>query len=355
MVNIALGASNGVNVSRETLPSSIVGERDNSASTCCHKVGVVAALILGLLIAAGGAVMLALLCACSPLPLFCAGVVLVALGAVILGIGIANVCSFCFRARGIEVQKQRLLQQEEELTDLQKKLSVAQSDVEKLIEEKIAAQQTSSEIVQSLSGAIEDLTVKCQDAALESQAKRRLLEEKISALRERCAILEGSREDARTLLEEAKQELVARLGVLEEKYYKSLATRRALRLDLEKMKAYAASLEETQEKLLAQVKRLQEAAKTLPKKDRMIEELKTMISHYEQICDERGSWIRALKSANQELLEEARNLVDQVQLYREWLEGNDTEDLSSSPLGSASEGSDDENEEQDNFDYGAQV
>ena len=247
MVNIALGASNGVNVSRETLPSSIVGERDNSASTCCHKVGVVAALILGLLIAAGGAVMLALLCACSPLPLFCAGVVLVALGAVILGIGIANVCSFCFRARGIEVQKQRLLQQEEELTDLQKKLSVAQSDVEKLIEEKIAAQQTSSEIVQSLSGAIEDLTVKCQDAALESQAKRRLLEEKISALRERCAILEGSREDARTLLEETKQELVARLGVLEEKYYNSLATRRALRLDLEKMKAYAASLEETQE------------------------------------------------------------------------------------------------------------
>lgn len=355
MVNIALGASNGVNVSRETLPSSIVGERDNSASTCCHKVGVVAALILGLLIAAGGAVMLALLCACSPLPLFCAGVVLVALGAVILGIGIANVCSFCFRARGIEVQKQRLLQQEEELTDLQKKLSVAQSDVEKLIEDKIAAQQTSAEVVQSLSGAIEDLTVKCQDATLESQAKQRLLEGKISALRERCKILEGSREDARTLLDETKQELVARLGVLEDKYYNSLATRRALRLDLEETQAYAANLEETRDRLLVQVEWLQEEAKKLPKRDRMIEELKTMISQYEHICEERGDWIRALKSANQALLEESRNLVEQVQLYKEWCEGNDTEDSSSSPVGIASEGSDDENEEQDNFDYGAQV
>ncbi|WP_082192315.1 IncA family protein [Chlamydia suis] len=355
MVNIALGASDGVSVSRETLISSIVEERDYSSSTCCHKVRVVAALILGLLIVAGGAVMLALLCACSPLPFFCAGVVLVALGAVILGIGIANVCGFCFRARGIEVQKQRLLQQEEELADLQKKLSVAQSDVEKLIEEKIAAQQTSSEIVQSLSGAIEDLTVKCQDAALESQAKRRLLEEKISALRERCKILEGSREDARTLLEETKQELVARLGVLEDKYYNSLATRRALRLDLEETQAYAANLEETRDRLLVQVEFLQEEAKKLPKRDRMIEELKTMISQYEHICEERGDWIRALKSANQALLEESRNLVEQVQLYKEWCEGNDTEDSSSSPVGIASEGSDDENEEQDNFDYGAQV
>lgn len=299
--------------------------------------------------------MLALLCACSPLPLFCAGVVLVALGAVILGIGIANVCSFCFRARGIEVQKQRLLQQEEELTDLQKKLSVAQSDVEKLIEDKIAAQQTSAEVVQSLSGAIEDLTVKCQDATLESQAKQRLLEGKISALRERCKILEGSREDARTLLEETKQELAARLGVLEDKYYNSLATRKALRLDLEETQAYAANLEETRDRLLVQVEWLQEEAKKLPKRDRMIEELKTMISQYEHICEERGDWIRALKSANQALLEESRNLVEQVQLYKEWCEGNDTEDSSSSPVGIASEGSDDENEEQDNFDYGAQV
>lgn len=355
MVNIALGASNGVNVSRETLPSSIVGERDNSASTCCHKVGVVAALILGLLIAAGGAVMLALLCACAPLPLFCAGVVLVALGAVILGIGIANVCSLCFRARGIEVQKQRLLQQEEERTDLQKKLSEAQSDVEKLIEEKIAAQQTSAEVVQSLSDTIEDLTVKCQDAALESRAKQRVLEEKISALRERCKILEGSREDAQTLLEETKQELVTRLGVLEDKYYNSLATRKTLRLELENMRAYIADLEEARDRLLVQVEFLQEEAKKLPKRDRMIEELKTMISQYEHICEERGDWIRALKSANQALLEESRNLVEQVQLYKEWCEGNDTEDSSSSPVGIASEGSDDENEEQDNFDYGAQV
>lgn len=344
MVNIALGASNGVNVSRETLPSSIVGERDNSASTCCHKVGVVAALILGLLIAAGGAVMLALLCACSPLPLFCAGVVLVALGAVILGIGIANVCSFCFRARGIEVQKQRLLQQEEELAELQQKLSEAQSDVEQLIEEKIAAQQTSAEVTQSLSDTIEDLTAQCQDA-----------EEEISALRERCEILEGSGGDAQTLIEEAKQELVARLNLMEDKYYKSLATRRALRLELEKKKAHVASLEEALYNVLAQVERLREETKMLPKKDQVIAELKTMISHYARICDERGRWIGSLKATNQELLKEARKLVSQVQSYREWLEGKDSEDLSSSPLGSASEGSDDENEEQDNFDYGAQV
>ncbi|QHP83410.1 hypothetical protein [Chlamydia suis] len=355
MVNIALGASDGVSVSRETLISSIVEERDYSSSTCCHKVRVVAALILGLLIVAGGAVMLALLCACSPLPFFGAGVVLVALGAVILGIGIANVCSFCFRARRIEVQKQRLLQQEEELTDLQKKLSETQSDVEKLIEEKIAAQQISMEVAQSLSDTIEDLTAKCQDAALESHAKQRLLEEKISALRERCRILEGSGEDARTLIEEAKQELVARLLVLEDKYYKSLATGRALRLDLEKTKAYTASLEETRNKLLAQVESLQEEAKMLPKKDLMIVELKTMISHYAHICNERGVWIQELKSANQELLDESRKLVAQVLLYKEWWEGKDTEDLSSSPFGIASEGSDDENEGQDNYDYGVPV
>lgn len=355
MVNIALGASNGVCVSREALPSSIVEERDNSSSSCCHKVSVVAALILGLLIAAGGAVMLALLCACSPLPLFCAGVVLVALGAVVLGIGIANVCSLCFRARGIEVQKQRLLQQEEELTDLQNKLSEAQSDVEKLIEEKIAAQQTSAEVVQSLSDTIEDLTVKCQDAALESRAKQRVLEEKISALRERCKILEGGEENARTLLEEAKQELVTRLGVLEDKYYNSLATRKTLRLELENMRAYIADLEEARDKLLAHVERLQEEAKMLPQKEKIIVELKTMISHYARICDERGEWIKALKAVNQELLEESKNLVDKVRMYKEWSEGKDIEDLSSSPFGIASEDSDDENEGQDNCDYGAQV
>lgn len=102
MVSLALGTSNGVEANNGINDLSPAPEAKKNGSELCYKISVVAALVLGLLAAAGGAVVLALFCTFAPPLFFYAGVVLVALGAVILGVGVSNTCSCCLRSRKIE-------------------------------------------------------------------------------------------------------------------------------------------------------------------------------------------------------------------------------------------------------------
>lgn len=125
MVSLALGTSNGVEANNGINDLSPAPEAKKNGSELCYKISVVAALVLGLLAAAGGAVVLALFCTFAPPLFFYAGVVLVALGAVILGVGVSNTCSCCLRSRKIEAREQLILQQKEEISQLEQQLAKA--------------------------------------------------------------------------------------------------------------------------------------------------------------------------------------------------------------------------------------
>lgn len=62
MVSLALGTSNGVEANNGINDLSPAPEAKKTGSRLCYKISVVAALVLGLLAAAGGAVVLALFC-----------------------------------------------------------------------------------------------------------------------------------------------------------------------------------------------------------------------------------------------------------------------------------------------------
>lgn len=125
MVSLALGTSNGVEANNGINDLSPAPEAKKTGYRLCYKISVVAALVLGLLAAAGGAVVLALFCTFAPPLFFYAGVVLVALGAVILGVGVSNTCSCCLRSRKIEAREQLILQQKEEISQLEQQLAKA--------------------------------------------------------------------------------------------------------------------------------------------------------------------------------------------------------------------------------------
>lgn len=106
-----LGSSS---LSEESLSEPVVDESKKTARvSSCDKICTIVAMVLGILIAAGGAVILALLCICSPILLSCSGIVLVALGAVVLGAGIANACKCCLQRKEIQSYKNLLLEKDE--------------------------------------------------------------------------------------------------------------------------------------------------------------------------------------------------------------------------------------------------
>ncbi|MBQ8499055.1 hypothetical protein [Chlamydia sp.] len=294
----------GMRNASNNLQSSSMKENEGCCYRFVHKISTTALLILGVLIAAGGAVVLALLCTLAPLSLSCAGIALIALGAVILGMGLTYACKCCFQSR----MERLLVQESKEMSSLKESLLETRVDIKNLVEENISAQQTNNEIVQSLLEAFDKLTGRYQAIVSDNHSLQAALEQQVLSLQERCQILEEEILRQERLLQQQKPsktsqtDLAEKLQHLKNKYKDSLILIKSLNLELSELKVYCADLQGIHQKLVI-------SQKENLKKDEIIKELKVMIAHYAKICDERGLWIEKLKEANKELLCHANHLA----------------------------------------------